>query len=497
MRPRPYSCLAVAFLLAGALSARADPGAAYYGADPHRLFWLVQVSDTHIGTDWYNEDGRFYWLLQEALPIIQPELVINTGDLVDASKNGIPASGQDLGEWQRYRGIVDQAGVPADYYIDLPGNHDTYDDDLSYYLEWSLNGSTYGRTTRALLLQFDFGSYFLYGCSTPGDSARPFLDPAGFSQEELEEMGEMLEGNADANLVLVFGHHPPGDPDRADEARALWRGAGAQYFHGHIHAYEEYLYDGVLARQVNSLGKAKHENLALIAVDGDFLTYEVTDSDDPWPFLVITAPADARLESGDPNPYAYAVAPDCAAAPVRALVFDNAPVTAVTCRAGSGPEAALERDPDRPMLWRGAFDTTGLAAGEVELTVTASGSQTRSRSIKVLLDAAGACPEPWHPPDGGPDGDGGATGDGDDGSADGGGNDAADLGADAGVTDDAGAGPEAGRDGGDGEADAADDGADGSPGAGSGCGCGTAPGAGGTWFLLLLLLLLPGRRRRG
>lgn len=493
MSCRFFSCLLFACLLLVATPTRADPSAAYYAPGPDRLFWLVHVSDTHIGTDWYNEDGRFFWLFQEALPIIQPELVINTGDLVDASKNGIPASGQDEGEWRRYREIVDQAGVPAEFYIDLPGNHDTYNDDLSYYLQWSLNGSTYGKTTRALLLEFDFGTYFFYGCATPGDSAGPFVDPAAFSQEELAEMSGLLSGNADANLILVFGHHPPGDPDRSDEARALWRQYGAQYFHGHVHLYDEYIYDGILTREVDSLGKSKRENLALLAIDGDFVTYEVTDSDDPWPLVVITAPADARLKNGDPNPYAYAVAPDCVTAPVRVLVFDSVPVNTVTFQAGSGAGVAMEQDPVRPMLWLGQWDTSGLESGEIELTVTAGGSQNRSRSIKVLVDASGQCPEPWQPPDGG-------SGDADGGDADGGSDGSA---GDPDGYDDTGNGDYQGADANDadeyGDANQVGDGgvyggADNRVAADSGCGCaGNRPSPPG---LLLLLLLTYLRRQR-
>ncbi len=387
-------------MLAAALASlpsTASPADAYYTADPNRLFWIVHVSDTHIGTDWYNEDGRFFWMLQEALPIIQPALVVVTGDLVDGSRNGIPTTGQDREEWQRYRAMLDQTGLSADFYVDLPGNHDTYNDDLSYYREWSLNGSTYGKTTRAMLLEFDFGTYFLYGCSTPGDSAGPFVDPAGFSQTELDEMQQMLEGNTDANLILVFGHHPPSDPDRADEARAMWRQAGAQYFHGHTHLYEEYIYDGIVTRQVNSLGKSRNDNLAVIAIDGDFITYEVTGSDDPWPMIVITAPADARLQSGDENPYAYPVPVNCPGAPVRALVFDSVPVERVWMSAGGGPDIELRQDENRPMLWLGEWSTNGLSGGEMQLVVSASDGRTRSRSITVRLETGIACPGPWEP----------------------------------------------------------------------------------------------------
>jgi metallophosphoesterase superfamily enzyme len=370
------------FSMAGA----ADPHGAVYSGDASRLLWIMHISDTHIGTEWYNEDDRFSWGLQDAVFIIQPDLIVNTGDLCDGSINGIPATGQGEDEWSLYRQIVDDAGMTVDYYIDIPGNHDLYGDPgLSFYLGWSLNGSTFGATTRSLLMEFSFGKYFIYGCATPGEDGKIFVDTHEFSQAELEEMQAELTANDDSRLIFVFGHHPPNQPDNAEQAREIMKEHNAIYFHGHSHVYDEYLYNDILTFEVDSLGKATNDNLAVIAVDNDYVAYDVTSSDDPWPFIVVTAPADVRLKSGDEHPYAYPVCNTGEANPVRALVFDAAEVTEVTCRLGDGPGTALVQDQRRPMLWTGFFDSRGFPEGEVELTVAATGSQQRSRTIRVLL----------------------------------------------------------------------------------------------------------------
>jgi len=486
----------VIVLLGASLPARAsDPHGARYSRDASRLFWILHLSDSHIGTEWYNEDERFAWALQDAVYIIQPDLIINTGDLCDGSINGIPATGQSEGEWSLYRQVVDDSGMTVDYYVDIPGNHDLYGDaGFSFYLDWSLNGSTFGVTTRSLALEFAFGKYFIYGCSTPGEEGRIFVDDHEFSQAELEDLEAELTANDDSRLSLVFGHHPPNQPENSDQAREIMKAHQTIYFHGHSHVYDEYIYNDLLTYEVDSIGKSENNNVAIIAVDNDFTAYEVTDSDDPWPFIVITAPGETRLKSGDLHPYAYPVGNNCEANPVRALVFDAAEVTTVTARLGDGDEVALERDPQRPMLWTGTFDSRGYAEGEVGFTVTAVGNQERSRSITVFLTEA-PCPEVVEP-DGGPD-DGGDGEDGDadgnsgDGDVDGDGDDGGD---DAGGADDGG-GYDAG--GGDDASVKADEPFDeGGVASGGGCMCSKTGGTGVIFCLIVLVGIWRQRARR-
>jgi metallophosphoesterase superfamily enzyme len=470
----------------------ADPHSAEYSNDASRLLWILHISDSHIGSEWYPEDESFIWALNDAVHIIQPDLIVNSGDLCDGSISGIPASGQEEEEWQLYRQIVDDAGMTSDYYIDIPGNHDLYGDPgFSFYLAWSLNGTDYGSVTRSHPMEFAFGKYFIYGCSTAGDEGRRFVQQNEFSQEELDELQAELTANDDSQLSLVFGHHPPGDPENADQAREIMKEHNSIYFHGHSHTYDEYIYNDLLTYQVDSLGKTDRDNVAIISVDNNYVAYEVTDSDDPWPFIVISAPADVKLKSGDAHPYSYPIGNTCEANPVRVLVFDAAEVTGVTAKLADDPEVALEQDPQRPMLWMGTFDSSGYTEGEAEFVVTATGSQERSRSITVML-ANVACPDEVQPDGGIEDGDGGdeepISGDGD-GYGDDGGDDG-------GVGDDAGGGDDASV-----KADDASTAADepfdvGGVASGGGCMCSESGEPGMVWLGLLLVLILRQRARR-
>jgi hypothetical protein len=469
----------------------ADPYSAAYSNDSSRLFWILHISDSHIGAEFYDEDSRFFWLFLEALPIIQPELVINTGDLTDGSANNIPTSGQAQEEWERYREVLDVSGVPADYYIDLPGNHDLYGDPgFSYYLQWSLNGSVFGKTTRSHTLEMPFGDYFVYGCSTPDDAGRPFIQSPQFSEAELTELEDELTAHDDAELILVFGHHRPDEPENVTRARNIMLDHGGIYFHGHKHTYDTYVLEGLLTFQVDSLGKATHENVAVISVDNNFVNYGVTDTDEPWPLILVTAPADAYLLSGDSHPYAYEVCNSGEFNPVRALVFDRADLTEVTFQVEGGEPIPMIQDEAVPMLWHGTWDTRGLPEGEVGLTVTATGTRTRIRHLTVKV-ADVACPEPWDPADGGM-----VDGDDSDGSGEDGGAEPLDP-ADDGWDGGADAGGEASGEGDlvnpDGDSMAGDSSQETNS---DGCGCGAAgrKEKGHGWLLLVALAII---RRRG
>lgn len=402
----PLGALALLATLMQAPPARAaNPGSAAYSRAGDRLFWILHVSDTHIGAQWildvYDETARFAWLLDEGVAVINPSLVVHTGDLVDGSPNGIPGSGQDDAEWAEYRDLVDTAGMTPDVFLDLAGNHDGYGDPgLTHYLASSLQGETYGETTRSLPLQFPFGSYLVYGAATAGDDGAVFLDHAEWSGAELADLTAALTAHAASDLILVFGHHPFKEPANGDQAENLLQQHQALYFHGHVHASGSYLESNVWSAQVNTLGKGKTDNVAVIAVDNNAVSYAVTSSENPWPFVVVTAPADRRLDSGEVSPYAYSVCQSGTHNPVRALVFDLVAPSAVTVSAGGGAAVPMTRDPQEPRLWHGAWDASSLTPGEITLTVTATGTTTRSREVSVLLEDV-PCPEDPPPPDAG------------------------------------------------------------------------------------------------
>jgi MYXO-CTERM domain-containing protein len=409
VRYRVTSLLAAGLVLTlGATAARAaDPFAARYSHDASAIFWLMHLSDTHIGAsiiEGPNAIPQFEFALGEAYAVIDPVVVINTGDLCDGSLSAIPAFGQDEAEWIDYRTVIDAAGMTTDIFIDIPGNHDAYGEnsagELIHYLIWSLNGSTFGTTTRSMVLDFPFGRYLLYGTSTPNAGSPPFIESPEFSLDEVFELDAVLTSNATATLALVFGHHPVGSPGNSGLVIDLLQQHQAFWFHGHRHDYGSYAAHYLYNAEVDTLGKGNIDNIAVIAVDNNALSYAATDVDDPWPFVVITTPANRRMDSGDENPYAYQVCNTATDNPVRALVFDASPVSEVSFSVAGAAAVPMTPDPVEPRLWHGTWDTTGLAAGETTLTVTATANNTRSREVHVML-ADVTCPTVQPQPDAG------------------------------------------------------------------------------------------------
>jgi len=394
-------------MLALALPARAaDPSLATYSADGSRLLWVLQITDSHIDTFLgAGEEERLAWALSEAFFTIQPDAFVNTGDVTDGT-NGILYSGANEGEWQLYRSLVDQAGLnDLALYVDLVGNHDAYGDDgLALYRHYSVVGSATGRTQAEWRVDRPWGSTCFVGVATPQEEGKAWpADPAELTAAELAETEAFLTGNPECRLTLAFGHHDALRADAVEGAEAfsaLCQAHGiGHYAHGHEHDLMVSVGgDQVTRFRLDSLGQGGGDNVAVHAVDHDVVSFGTTSATDPWPLIVVTAPARGRFQTGsswgNPEyvelPYAPAVPASCAAAPVRALVFDAGEVSKAVFRWDEGAWSDLARRQDVPVQWRGSFDATALGVGWHTLTVRATGTKERSASVDVRV-VDGSC----------------------------------------------------------------------------------------------------------
>jgi len=96
---------------------------------PDRMFWFVQISDIHISTLRADQADQLRRFVEHTLPIVQPFVVIATGDLTDA-RRGNPfreRAGQIRKEWETYHSILEANGVlRPDFWLDMRGNHDSF-----------------------------------------------------------------------------------------------------------------------------------------------------------------------------------------------------------------------------------------------------------------------------------------------------------------------------------------------------------------------------------
>jgi len=408
--------LAALVLLPSHVAVKAgNPAGAYYSADTDKVFWFIHASDIHMGMRGTNDSSRLQWLVTTARSVINPSFIVVTGDLTDSTNGnlfGIP-NGPYQAEWDQYKKILSDAKAGPDIYYDLPGNHDAYSDrDFTYYLANSVQGLATKQTQLSWTREFLFGEYHFLGVNSADNTGAafslswPWGDYAGLDAGELSFISGELAEHADADLTMVFGHHPVTDTGASDDTwlyygheefiQALDDRRASSYSFGHTHDSSQALFTGddytgpmigggIHYYNVASLGKSSASNFSLVAIDCNGVS-SVTRTWGTWPVVLITAPVDRSI-GGAANPYAYKV-PAASANPVRALVFDAKAVSQVSYRIDGGATwYPMSRVAANPALWHTTWNAASLAAGNHTIEVRAVGSTTVSDVITVEVEA--------------------------------------------------------------------------------------------------------------
>ena len=397
-------------LLLSSPSGASDPHSAYYSTHNDKVFWFIQVSDVHIGTDGGQDSGNLQWLVTEGKNVINPSFIVVSGDLTDSTDGnffGYP-DGPHQVEWDEYKAIL-QGNVDASFYYDIPGNHDHYNDQyFNYYRANSVQGQATGQTQLSWTRELSFGKYHFLGVNTADNTGSsfslfpPYGDHAGLDATELAFINNELQANSDAKLTLIFGHHPlvaTGDSSDTyvyyggNEFESLMDGYGSSlYGYGHTHAYSERFFtqnmtEGVFYFNVASLGKSTSNNYTIMAIDCNGIS-TVTQTVNTWPAVLITAPMDRYL-GGTVNPYTYTV-PNGSSNPIRALVFDKNAILTVQYRVdGNSSWFPMTRTAEatNPHLWEATWDASALSEGEHNIEVQAATmSGTRSNVVTVYVE---------------------------------------------------------------------------------------------------------------
>jgi hypothetical protein len=174
----------------------------------------------------------------------------------------------------------------------------------------------------------------------------------------------------DSERPVVFMHAFPGDlTEDAECIGALF----AEYEvacvdTGHTH-YNEILNDGgVIYVATRSTGQIEEGpvGFSLHAVDGSVTSWRFKALETPWPFVLITSPADHRLVT-DPTRRDQVPARDFT---VRAKVFGEG-VSDVLVTAGDGDPIRMAPVPGEVGLWSGRV--SAVADGELRVRVRAIG----------------------------------------------------------------------------------------------------------------------------
>ena len=397
----------------GRLSA-SYPHSAFYSAADDQLFWFLHTSDIHIGARGTQDSDNLRWLVTQARQIFAPSFIVVSGDLTDSTNGnlfGYP-NGPYQAEWDEYKGIADPSGADPNNYYDLPGNHDQYNDGhFAYYLANSVQGRALHNTQVSWTKEYSFGKYHFLGINTADNTGSPFSltwpygDYAGLDSTELSFIDQQLSANRNADLSLIFGHHPLAPTGNSSDTYVYY---GLQdfiglmdqytcllYGYGHTHAFSEALFDkdmrmseGVFYFNVASLGKSSQNQYTVMAIDCNGIS-STTRTVGSWPVVLITAPLDRYL-GGTLNPYSYLV-PAASSNPVRALVFDPSNVSQVQYRIdGAAIWQPMAVAPGNARLYKASWDASALAQGEHTIEVKATDASARSGSdiIKVFVQSS-------------------------------------------------------------------------------------------------------------
>merc|ERR1719197_200401 len=155
---------------------RVEAGPPYPADTGDNLFHFIQVSDLHISTHFEPERTKdFYQFAAETVPLIKPEVLLITGDLVDAKSKNKLTSVQYKQEWDEFSAAASK--IPSSIKVmSIRGNHDSSN-------ELSFNNSMYRRYLKGQSIQNEmitiekpFGNYSLIAvdATTEPGFKRPF-----------------------------------------------------------------------------------------------------------------------------------------------------------------------------------------------------------------------------------------------------------------------------------------------------------------------------------
>ncbi|XP_015413009.1 PREDICTED: transmembrane protein 62 [Myotis davidii] len=172
-----------------------------------------QISDLHLSM--FHDPGRAADLekfCSETVDIIQPALVLATGDLTDAKTKDLLGSMQQKVEWQTYHSILKKTRVmEKTKWLDVKGNHDSFnvpslESIENYYRKYSAirtDGSfRYVHST-------PFGNYSFISLDAtlnPGPK-RPYNFFGILDEKQMEELLLLSKESNQSNHTIWFGHY--------------------------------------------------------------------------------------------------------------------------------------------------------------------------------------------------------------------------------------------------------------------------------------------------
>ncbi|XP_062002259.1 putative metallophosphoesterase At3g03305 [Rosa rugosa] len=223
---------------------------------PESVVWVVQLSDLHFSVHHPDRATDFTKLVAPALSIINPSLVLITGDLTDGKSKDLLTMKQNEVEWVEYQTVmehvIESSGLDKSIFFDLRGNHDNFGVPLlggafDFFSKYSINGQL-GRTgnVNTITLQTRDRKHLFVGVDTTMSvgvrgPTNLFGHPTDQLLSELDmELSHWDSQSKDPITKISFGHFPLSFSATSHSGKSLkdifLNHSISAYICGHLHA---------------------------------------------------------------------------------------------------------------------------------------------------------------------------------------------------------------------------------------------------------------------
>ncbi len=195
-------------------------------------------------------------------------------------------------------------------------------------------------------------------------------DVFDFGSKQIEWLQAQLENaRAFRQRPLVFTHLYPSELEtQGKRFTEILREFPVELVEmGHTH-YNELANDGrTIYAATRSTGQVEEgpPGFSLTAIDGDVISWKFKERG-PWPFVMITSPADEKLMTKPDSPRHVVRG----VVPIRAKIWGHTPVEQVTCSVADAPARSMQQTNG---YWDLLWDSTEVSDGTHPIWVRAKG----------------------------------------------------------------------------------------------------------------------------
>ncbi|KAJ6311996.1 hypothetical protein OIU77_013700 [Salix suchowensis] len=222
---------------------------------PESVIWIVQLSDLHFSVHHPERALDFKKIVGPVLKMINPSLVLITGDLTDGKSKDLLTMKQNEDEWIEYQNVMEdvarRSGLDKSIFYDLRGNHDNFGvpfigDSFDFFSNYSINGQ-FGRKGNVNSVTLETGDrkhVFVGLDSTMATGLRGPTNLFGHPTDQLltqidSQLSQWDSQKGKSITKISFGHFPLSFSAFSESQKSLrdvfLKHSVSAYLCGHLH----------------------------------------------------------------------------------------------------------------------------------------------------------------------------------------------------------------------------------------------------------------------